>query len=77
MYFDGWALSAVKRERELCAVGAGSDCTVGGASEGGEIGVGVSAGIEEMRKWGLVTIVRERIGILNRGVVLDVDLRNE
>jgi len=51
MYLNGWALSAVRRARDSCVVGTGSGCTLGGASRGGgEVGVVVSAGVEEMRK---------------------------
>jgi len=77
MYFDGWALSAVRRARDSCIVGTGSGCIAGGVSRKGEVGVVVSAGVEEMRKWGVVAIVRERIGRVNGGMALDAVLRSE
>ena len=46
-------------------------------SRGGGVGVDVSAGFEEIRKWGVVAIARERVGRVNRGMALDAVLRSE
>lgn len=50
---------------------------MGGVSRRGEVGVVVSAGVEEMRKWGVVAIVREGIGRMNGGMAPDAVLRSE
>jgi len=55
-YFDGWALSAVKRARDSCAVGTGSDCTVDGISRGGEVGAGSDCTMDEVSRGGGVGV---------------------